>query len=173
MVASITMKKIFESKFLKVTFFLYLLISIISVSATCYFFKLNKSVEPLSCPLIKFLLMSVSYAFLVLLTRIKKHKLIGVLIKSLILIPLILIPISIVLGSTFTNVYLMTDIFQNELMGPRTCADGRKIPCNKNSDCRWEKIVEYCGPFKVNPTMVYCAPSVKCSPEKICEDYCH
>ena len=67
----------------------------------------------------------------------------------------------------------MTGISQNNRLGVRTCVDGRKIPCNKKSDCQWEKIVEYCDPSKVSPTMWTCAPSIKCSSRKICEDYCH
>lgn len=161
--------KIFNSKPRKIIFLFYLLTFILSVSASCHFYKLNESVIFLSCTLQNFILLSISYGLTLSLTFVKKHK----LIKSLVLIPLVLLPLASTLGSGFAFIYLKTDIFKNRRLGERTCVDGRQIPCETNKDCKWEKLVEYCSPSKVNPSQWDCAPSIKCSPRKICEDYCH
>ena len=163
------MKKLFKSGLLKICFFLYLLILIVSTSITCYFFRSGANIDFLSCGLPNLLLVSVSYIFLILLVSIKKYK----LIKIFILVPLVLIPIVVLINYSFSQIYLESSIFKNHYLGPRACSDGKKIPCSNNKDCQKEKLEEYCAPSKVSPTMWTCAPVTKCSPRKICEEYCN
>jgi len=162
-------KQILATRFQKATFLVFLLLFLASSLISCWFSKLNESVNFFSCSLINFLLLFIAYILIAILTITKKCR----LIIGIITIPIILFLLSILVFSSFVNIYLLTDIFKTKRLGPRTCSDGRQIFCNTNKDCKWERIVKFCNPSTPNPTMWTCAPSLKCSPNKICEDYCH
>jgi len=114
---------------------------------------------------------------------------ISILIGLIIILP--------ILFKILEYVYFNTGIFYNERVEPVTCSSaeqnqsnteqnqgvtimspllpstGKKVPCDKNSDCEREKIKEYCAPNEVNYSRIFCHTWIKCSPDKICEYYCH
>jgi hypothetical protein len=69
--------------------------------------------------------------------------------------------------------YRNTDIFKTEPQAARTCTDGTVIPCDRSSNCKWSSMQDYCYPEKISPTMILCAPAVKCGPNDLCYDFCH
>jgi len=147
----------------------YSALFIFSSLSSCLFFKLNESIAFVSCSLLFFFFSLLAcIATIFLLTRKKK-----IIIHYVICIPVILFCLYCILWGSFTSIYLVTDLFQTEPFQPRKCNDGRKIPCTKNSDCEWQKLESFCYPEDVDYATVMCAPSIKCSPDNVCEDYCH
>ena len=121
------------------------------------------------------------------MTKNKKCTLIFVLI----IIGLIII---LFVGLEILKIYSLADIFKNERSGIVNCLDdktlydnvingsvimspmtifGRKISCEKNNDCRLDKVEKYCSPNEVSSYGIpLCNPAIKCSPDKTCEYYC-
>ena len=80
---------------------------------------------------------------------------------------------------------MYSGIFMNKPTGIIfACLDegkNRKIVCEDNSDCGWEKMGSFCNPSSVisvsrnnleSIAILNCISVIKCSPDKSCEYYC-
>jgi len=111
----------------------------------------------------------------------KKRKLVIVF-----LVPVVLISIFVIIN-LIDAWWWRSPIFMNRPTGIiPVCLDegkNREVSCDKNNDCFWEAMRAFCGPSDVRPSalknntetiaILNCPSTIKCSPDKVCEHYCH